>query len=241
MPQPSHVVVFDFDGTLISKHRSLFDVMDRALSPEDCQKIDFLRHKYLPLLSAGQTLCTKEAAEMITIPIEIYTKAGLTLYKIAKTLSIVDLRPGVEETLHFLAQKEIPTAIISYGITAFIESVLENQKVRSRIAKVYAAELITKDGLLCGYRPETIVTVATKGVCSKNFADRHGVPLENILAVGDSPADQFLGGLQENRLGIAKDQAEKEKIAPYFGEIVLTENFSQVLEWLKIKLDKTLS
>lgn len=236
MPRSSHVVVFDFDGTLISKHRSLFDVMDRALSPEDCQKIDFLRHKYLPLLLAGQTLSTVEATEMITIPIEIYTKAGLTLYKIAKTLSIVDLRPGVEETLHFLAQKEILMAIVSYGIAQFVETVLENQKVRSRIAKVYAAELITKDGLLCGYRPETIVSVATKGVCSKNFADRHGVPLENILAVGDSPADQFLGGLQVNRLGIAENENGKAKIQPYFGEVVITEDFWPILEWLKRKI-----
>ena len=106
----------------------------------------------------------------------------------------------------------------------------------SFISKIYAANLVIKDGLICGYRPETFVFSENKGVFSRQFARQYGVPAENILAVGDSAADARLGYLKKNRLGLARDQAEKEKIQEFFGEVIITETFDPVLEWLEKKL-----
>ena len=90
--------------------------------------------------------------------------------------------------------------------------------------------------LIVGWDYESIVLPSTKGKCSKKFADFFGVSYENILAVGDSGSDRNLGFLKENRLGIAEDEAHAEKIRPFMGDVVISEDFYPVISWLENKI-----
>jgi len=238
MPKPSHVVVFDFDGTMISKkHISCFTIMDNSLEPKYRQELDRLRHELLPKINTGQ-LTPEETRKWIFRSIEIYIESGLTLFQIRKVFSNIKLRDRVIETLQFLHKQNIPTAIVSYGIKQFIEAVLEKNGVQNYIDHIYAVSLVTNMGLVCAYKPETLVFTGNKGRFSFDFAMKHGVWIGKILAVGDSAVDCELGCFQNNRLGIAQDEEEKLKIQKYFGEVMVTEDFGPVLEWLKQKLTK---
>src|SRR3989338_5181848 len=185
MSKPSHVVVFDFDGTLIpSEYISLFFVIESVLNKNYQEEIQRVRNTYVPKI-LSLTVTPEENMLLITSPAEIYIKSGLTISQAKQALKIVNLRRGVLETMAFLHSQGIPIAIISYSFRQFIEIVLE----------------------------------------------------ENILAVGDSAADFRLGYLKENRLGIAGSEQEKEEVKKFFGEVVITENFDPVLEWLKRRLN----
>ena len=234
MPRPNYVVIFDCDGTLIKRPYSLMSIVDEALNESDRQVMNALRERYFPKIFS-ETLTVEEARELITLPISIYIGCGLTTVKIKKVLSKVSLRRKVEETFKFLNKQGIPIAIISFGIKQFIETVLEQQKVRKYISGIYAADLSIKKETICGYEPGTVVITENKGVFSEHFARQHGVPAKNILAIGDSMVDQNLGYFRYNRLGLAETEEEKQKIKKYFGEVVVTEDFGPVLEWLKKK------
>ena|SRR3989338_4116914 len=237
MSKPSHVVVFDFDGTLIpSEYISLFFVIESVLNKNYQEEIQRVRNTYVPKI-LSLTVTPEENMLLITSPAEIYIKSGLTISQAKQALKIVNLRRGVLETMAFLHSQGIPIAIISYSFRQFIEIVLEENKAGNFISQIYGANLVVKNGLICGYRPETFVFSETKGVFSRRFARQHSVPAENILAVGDSAADFRLGYLKENRLGIAGSEQEKEEVKKFFGEVVITENFDPVLEWLKRRLN----
>ena len=234
MPKPSHVVIFDFDGTLIAqKYGSLMTVMDKALNENDRQVMDCLRERSLKKFAAG-TIDPQEVRGLITIPISIYAGCGLNIQKVKEILSIVNLRKQVAETFEFLHRQKIPIAIISFGIFQFIETVLEQKNLKKYVSQIYAAKLLLGNRVVYGYQPETVVT-DDKDIFSQDFARQYGVPAKNILAVGDSSADKNLGYFRCHRLGIAETEEEKQKIKKYFGEVVVTEDFGPVLEWLKKK------
>ena len=233
----SHAVVFDFDGTLMPKEFiSLFNVMDCALGEVHRKEIENLRIKYIPKILSRQ-ITPEEDMIMVTRPAQIYIESRLTICQMKKAIAKVNLRQGVTKTLQFLYEQKIPVAIISYSYLQAIELTLTKHGIGHLVSKVYGANLVFKNGIVCGYRPETFVFSKNKGLFSRQFAKRYDIPDKNILAVGDSGADCYLGHLKENRLGLAQDEAEKEKIQKFFGEVVVTENFDPVLEWLKMKIN----
>ena len=236
MSKPTHVAVFDFDGTLLPKtQKSLFDIMDKTLSEGHRKEIEEIRQNFFKKFHSNQ-LTPEEDRLFYFQAAKVYIKAGLSVSKVKSVLAETKLRPFVPETIRFLHEQGVPIAIISYSYFQWIDFVCEQNGVSSFISKIYAANLVIKDGLICGYRPETFVFSENKGVFSRQFARQYGVPEENILAVGDSAADARLGYLKKNRLGLARDQAEKEKIQEFFGEVIITETFDPVLEWLEKKL-----
>lgn len=237
MSAPSHVVVFDFDGTLLPKeYVSCFALMDRALSQAHREELAQIRNRYLPMLLLGK-LAPKENAILVSNPAKVYIKSRLTISQIKEVLAGTKLRAGVIQTINFLHSQQIPVAIISYSFLQFIEFILKENGVRHLISKIYSPHLVIKNGLVCSYLPETFVYHYNKGLFSRNFAKEHKVLYRNILAVGDSYTDYRLGHLRENRLGIVEDQVEKEKNKKFFGEIIITKTFDPVLEWLKRKIN----
>lgn len=231
------VVVCDFDGTLTPKSWvSLFSVVDKSgcLPQEIADQLIAMREKYLPKMKAA-ALSKDEEREWFNDTVMLYAKAGLTLEKIKEVLAPVRLRDGVNEFLDFVKTYNVPVAVVSYGVKQFIAAVLDNNV--AVVDEIYSADLIVSEsGLVTGYRPETAAFPNTKGDFSRQFADYHGVPHENILAIGDSGGDITLGHLKENRLGIAKDEQEQQKLEQFMGMAVVTENFEPVCEWVWKKI-----
>ncbi len=166
-------------------------------------------------------------------------ESGLTLEKIEKILRSIELRDGVVDCFHYLKQKNVPIAIISYGFSQFIEVALKANNAHYFVSNIYAANLIVDaNGLIVGLDPATMVLPGKeKGRFSRLFVKQHNVSCRNILAVGDSFIDAYLGFLRKNRLGIVNLEERKKALKKSMGEIVVTESFNPVLEWFKIKIE----
>lgn len=231
--RPAYGVVLDFDGTLTPKKLgSLFKVVDtRALPPEAEPDFKVLRDKYIPLAEVGK-LSPEIQLEWLAETFEIYIRHGLTRagWMSAITTAIA-FRPGALGTLAALESANVPTAIISYGATDFIEHALMLGDVS--VTEICATRMRhDPTGLVTGYDRSTFVTQENKGEWSQRFADKHGIPLENLLAVGDTAGDRYLGHLKERRFGLVADEAERAKVAPHMGETAVSDDFGPARAWL---------
>jgi len=237
--RPRFGVVFDCDGTLTPKKLiSLFQVVDTgALPPEAESDFKTLRDRYIPLASVAK-LTPELQQEWLAETFEIYIRHKLTRAGWMEAISrAIAWRPGAMETLATLHFFRVPTAVVSYGSVDFIEHALVLAGADTWITEIYATRMRHGlDGRVVGYDRATFVTQDNKGEWSRRFAEKHGIPLENLLAVGDTVGDRHLGHLQENRFGIAKDEAEREKIAPYMGKTVVSDDFTEARAWLSDKL-----
>lgn len=240
MNNPNWAVVFDFDGTLISpSYGSLYDVVDssREMTAECHKKAEEMRKHYLARAAKGR-LTKRDQESWLVDSIALYIESGLTLQKIGKILSGVRLRPGVRECLLELRQRQIPVAVVSYGIYQFIDVVLKVNGARNLVQEIYSTKLVSDgSGLVTGFSKNTFVFPFNKGEFSRNFADRNWIRYDKILAVGDSPSgDRLLGYLKRNRLGIAENSAKKERLLAVMGSAVVTEDFRPATEWILEKV-----
>lgn len=237
---PQCVVVFDFDGTLTSKsYVSLFNVVEQGVfSEEYIKELSVLRSKYLPKAMNG-IITHEEEMAWLTESIDIFIKAKVTIDQIRDSLKNVRLKSNVVDCLALLKFKRIPVAIISYGISRFIEIVLQNNHALQMVDSIYATklEIDNKTGSVIGYKPDSILLPHQKGIASLNFAKAMRVDESKILAVGDSLVDAKLGYSKENRFGIAEDEKQLERIKPVMGDCAIARDFSPVITWLLKKID----
>lgn len=236
------VVVFDFDGTLTPKPpkgKSLFVAIDEGVLPPEGQTIQQELFNYYIAKARAGTMTPIEDEAWLLESVKNYIRYGLTIEKARVALENIPLRPGVRECLEMLQREGVPTAIVSYGVAPLVELVLErhNIPVPGLIHKVCAVRLTAHEETgFTGYDKSTVVLQSTKGEWSRHFADLHGVPHDNILAVGDTGGDRLLGHLKENRLALANDEAHAAEIAPFMGEVIVTDDFSPVTAWLRSKM-----
>lgn len=238
---PSWVAVFDFDGTCISQSLiSLFNVLDRYLSADVNSKLQKLRGKYVEIAKQGK-LTSKNAQDWYFETIKIYIEAKLTLSQIKNVFSDVVLKKGVVDCFRFLKGKNVPVAIISYGVVQFIGAALKANNAWDLVSRIYSGRLIfdSKSGKVVGCEKKTVIFPSNKDIASRDFADFYGVPYENILAVGDSGSDFLLGYLKENRLGIVEGERERIRLGECgcMQKVIVTDDFEPVTEWLTGKIN----
>ena len=233
-------VVLDFDGTLIPpSYGSLYDVIDtHGMSRKYHRRAEKMRNHYLA--KAAETGLTRaEQKQWFADTVALYADAGLTAGEIDRTLSGVQFRDGVGTCLLGLRAYGIPVAIVSYGIEQFIRAALVWRGLDFLIDNVYSTRL-TFDayGKVVGFDPKTSVYPFNKGAFSRRFADVHGVPYRNILAVGDSPSgDRLLGHLKENRFGLARTEEGRKKLLEVMGDVAIdAQSFAPATEWLLKKV-----
>ncbi|NCN52929.1 HAD-IB family phosphatase [Candidatus Wolfebacteria bacterium] len=242
--KPRAVVVFDFDGTLISNdYVSLYNVVDQAVVGFDAEeykdKVNKLRNKYFAIVKRRK-LTVKEQTEWFNRTIELYFEFGLTKQEAKDILRTVKLRDGVKECLEMLKEENIPVAVISYGIKDFIEFVLEVNGVSHLVDKIYSAKLRTFKydvGIITGFYKETLILPRDKKRAAHEFAKKHKVPYKKIIGVGDSIHDDGLGDTKNNRFGIANDEDKVKLLQRCMGTVSREETFSDVQKWLEKKLD----
>lgn len=233
-------VVFDFDGTLTPKGKSLFATIDEhGLSPEGREAQQKIHGQLIHKATAGN-LTPEEDLYWLEESIKNYIRYGLTYEKARAVLAAVPLREGVLDCLRRLWQEGVPVAIISYGIRPFIKMVLQRHgsSAFGFIDRIYAAQLKTDPDTnrFVGYDAETFVLQSTKDVWSLKFANWCDVPYDHILAVGDSGGDKLLGHLRSNRLLIANDKAQAIQLEPFAGDVAITDGFDPVTVWLRMKM-----
>ncbi|MBI2627254.1 MAG: HAD-IB family phosphatase [Parcubacteria group bacterium] len=240
MDQPTHVVVVDFDNTLISNSLH-YRVEESGILRKDLHAELFgLRNQNLARLDE---LTDEESYNWAATAIEAYVNSGLSMEDIEKVLEGVKLKEGVVEFIDFLGESNIPLAIISSGIDDFIRIILRKHSLSFSINEVFATKLITdfndfgrSYGRIRGFNSGSVVTPGNKRDFSLYFSEIFQVHRDSILAIGDSSFDRNLGHLKRNRLGVAETQGKAERIAPFFGEVIVTDHFVSVQEWVMRKI-----
>jgi phosphoserine phosphatase len=112
----------------------------------------------------------------------------------AKALAVIERLPlmeGAERLFRTLKARGAKTAILSGGFT-FFGAVL---KERLGADYVFANELDILDGFVTGEVRGRIVDGARKAELLKEIAGREGIPLEQVVAVGDGANDLPMLGL----------------------------------------------
>jgi len=233
-------VVLDFDGTVLRKpNQSVFHLIKTGagLSDQTIERIGQVQRTYMTKALDG-TLTRQEERAWLEREARLWINDGLTTTAAARALADSRIRRYVGECLVWLKQRRIPVAIVSFGIRPFIKMALCAHGLADLVDQIYALELTIdfRTGRYTGFLPDTMVLPSTKGTWSHQFARQHRVPLDRLMAVGDTPGDRLLGHLKCNRFGLAKDQDEAERLRPHFHEVAVTEDFRPAWTWLKRRL-----
>ena len=234
--------VFDFDGTLTPKsYISLFNVVEQgALSEKHIREMHLLRAEYMPKAIQG-TITREEELDWMIKSIGVFVDARTTLEQIEMALEKVVLRDGVVECFKELRSRGVRVAVISFGIAQFVRAALRNNGALRLVDEIYATQLnlSARGGVVVGFKRDTLLLPKDKGIASLAFAKKFGIPENRILAVGDTLVDACLGGLKENRFGIAENERQLDNIREVMGEAVITRDFAPVRNWLLAKIQNS--
>ncbi|GAA2566752.1 phosphoserine phosphatase SerB [Pseudonocardia hydrocarbonoxydans] len=123
--------------------------------------------------------------------------AGLPESVLAEVAAELELTPGARTTIRTLKRLGFRCGVVSGGFTRVISGLAEELGMDFCAAN----ELEVVDGRLTGRVVGEIVDRPGKAVALRRFADAHGVPLEQCVAVGDGAND--IDMLATAGLGIA--------------------------------------
>ncbi|KAI5243350.1 phosphoserine phosphatase serb [Aureobasidium subglaciale] len=112
---------------------------------------------------------------------------------------IISFTPGARELIRVLSKLGWKTAVLSGGFTPLAEWV----KQELGLDYCYANHLVEKDGHLTGELVEgmPIIHAEKKRTLLQFIAEQEGIPLENVIAVGDGSNDLLM--MHQAGLGIA--------------------------------------
>ncbi len=111
--------------------------------------------------------------------------AGLPESALAEIAEGLPITEGAEHLLHTLRRLGYRTAILSGGFNYFARHL----QARLGIDYVYANELHIVDGVVTGEVPGEIVDGERKAELLQEIADREGIDLQQVIAVGDGAND----------------------------------------------------
>lgn len=123
--------------------------------------------------------------------------AGLPESVLGQVAAELELTPGARTTIRTLKRLGFRCGVVSGGFTRVISRLVEELGMDFCAAN----ELEVVDGRLTGRVVGEIVDRPGKAVALRRFADAHGVPLEQCVAVGDGAND--IDMLSTAGLGIA--------------------------------------
>ena len=161
---------------------------------------------------------------------------GTSIEDIQKVASELPLMPGASDTINGLKEKEIDVAIISGSF----DIVADEIKGKLGVDDVYTNSFTVEDGKLTGEVTGPLVS-GTKLDVLKDHAEKAGIALEDVVAVGDGAND--ISMIESAGCGIAfnaKDSV-KEIADVVVEEKDLTKVLDEILNQLTTDDDKEAS
>lgn len=177
------LVVFDMDSTLIEA-----EVIDElAIEAQVGEQVAAITERAM----RGELDFSESFAERLAL------LKGLDESVLDRVARRIDMTEGAEQLINTLHRLGYKTAILSGGFNYFAKRIQANLN----IDYVYANELEVVDGKVTGEVCGQIVDGQRKAQLLKEIAEREGIDLEQVIAVGDGAND--LPMLSTAGLGIA--------------------------------------
>jgi phosphoserine phosphatase len=211
------LVVFDMDSTLIEQE--VIDEMARALGCYDAVSA-ITERAMRGDLDFHQALQSRVA---------LFRGADLARL-VADVSPRLELKPGAKSLVQVLKKLGYRLAVISGGFTAFVETL----RVQLQLDYAYANELEVNDGKLTGRIVGEIVDRQRKADLLGALAQREGVPLDQVMAVGDGAND--LAMLARAGLGVAFNA--KKSVREAANVALNQDNMASLLYLLGIREDE---
>jgi phosphoserine phosphatase len=146
---------------------------------------------------------------------------GLPESALDQVRSEISLTPGARTLVKTLQKLGHHIAVVSGGFTSVIEPLLNELGIQHYRAN----SLEIKDGKLTGDLTGPIIDRAAKASALREFADQHGIGIEQTIAIGDGANDLDMIGLAG--LGIAfnakpavQAAADSALTAPYLDSVL---------------------
>ncbi|MDX1611819.1 MAG: phosphoserine phosphatase SerB, partial [Candidatus Thermoplasmatota archaeon] len=127
---------------------------------------------------------------------------GLSVDQLEAVADSMELTPGASDLVRVLKQMGFKVALISGGFTFFTDRLQE----QLGLDYAYANRLVVEDGKLTGEVEGEIIDSARKGELVEELAKTEGIPLDEVVAIGDGANDQIM--LKNAGLGIAFNAKE---------------------------------
>jgi len=201
------LVVLDVDSTLIQN-----EVIDLLATEAGCGG-------EVAELTARAMAGELEFSESLRQRVRLL--AGLDLDGVRRAGERLELTPGARTFIRTLHRLGFTTAIISGGFTVFTDEVAAELDIHYSRAN----ELEVRDGRLTGEVVGDVVDREAKARFLHDVADEVGIPIEQVVAVGDGAND--LDMLNAAGLGIAfnakpvvRDAADTALRVPYLDAIL---------------------
>jgi len=151
---------------------------------------------------------------------------GLPVEKLELLTNSIKLTPGAEELIAALRTMGYKIAVISGGFSFFTDYL----KNRLNLDYVFANELEIENGIVTGTIKGEIIDAEKKGELLKQIADIEGIPVDQIVAVGDGSNDRFM----LSNAGLAIGFNPKEILKDYSDGVITSDNISGLLYFLGI-------
>lgn len=182
------LVVFDMDSTIVDGE--VIDELARAAGVEPAVA-DITARAMNGELDFAQALHARVAM-----------LKGLTVEDLDRVAGSLRLNPGTEDLVRTLKEMGFRVALVSGGFTHFTDHL----KREMGFDYTFANQLTIKDGVLTGEVEGDIIDRERKGVILQELADKEGLRLDEVVAVGDGANDQIM--IQNAGLGIAFNAKE---------------------------------
>ncbi|HVU92135.1 MAG TPA: phosphoserine phosphatase SerB [Jatrophihabitans sp.] len=147
--------------------------------------------------------------------------AGMTLADVEAVRDSLRLTPGARTFVRTLRRLGYAVGVVSGGFTVFTDRFVRELELDFAAAN----ELEIVDGIVTGHIRGPIVDRAGKAEALRRFAEEHGVPLSQTVAVGDGAND--IDMLEAAGLGVAfnaksalRDAADTAVNLPYLDTVL---------------------
>jgi len=164
--------ILDVDGTVVEPVSSWRYIHERL------GKWDALACRYQEMFLAGRidyrTFCELDAAHW----------KGLRDADLAAMFREVPWVPNVEPCLRELRE----AGCLLFAVSTGLQYIPERLVAEMGFACAVSNRLVSRDGVLTG-DVEIVIPHGGKGECARSLLGRHGIPLGDAVAVGDSAGD----------------------------------------------------
>lgn len=208
------LVVLDVDSTLIQDEAIELLAHEAGSLPEVAELTELAMAGDLDFASALAT--------------RVETLAGLDASVLERMNATLRLTPGARTFIRTLRRLGYKTAIISGGFT----SVTDHLQAELGIDYTRANELEVVDGKLTGRLIGPIVDRAEKATFVRTIAAKEGIPLDQVVAVGDGANDlDMLNtaglGIAFNARDVVRDAADTALNVPYLDAVLFVLGISR--------------